>query len=165
MMIRPILTIAAALGLLAISAGLAGCSDTATQQTIGPTPTAAVSPIEKWKAQGTLRDVGSAIDGNLNTAASAAPGSSNAVLTIDLGKMSLFNMAVIEHGPRPQAFARRVSVLTSPDGENFTLVHTSPGTPRKTYISILTPVLARYVRFQAILGEDRPWSVAEIYFQ
>lgn len=164
-MIRPIHTISAGLALVAVSACLTGCTDTATQQTIGPTPTAAVSPIQDWRVQGTLRDVGSAIDGNLNTAAIAPPGSSNAVLTVDLGKMSLFNMAVIEHGPRAQAFARRVSVLTSPDGENFTLVHTSPGTPRKTYISILTPVLARYVRFQAILGEDAPWSVAEIYFQ
>jgi len=154
-----------AIVLATIGACLTGCTNTATQQTIGPTPTAAVAPIQQWKVQGTLRNVQSAVDGNLNTAATAAGGASNAVLTVDLDQMSLFNMIVIEHGARGEAFARRVSVLTSADGENFKLVHTSPGTPRKTYISILTPVLARYVRFQAILDQDTPWSVAEIYFQ
>ncbi len=142
-----------------------GCKDTATQQTLGPTPIAALGDPKAWKVSGELENTGAAVDGRIDTAATSAPSGLGASLTIDLGKTSLFNMVVIEHGPNPEGYARRVSVFTSVDGQKFTLLHTSPGTRRRTYLSVLTPVLARYVKLQAIIEEGRPWSVAEVYFQ
>jgi hypothetical protein len=141
-----------------------GCDDTATQQTLGPTPIAALGDQAKWTITGQMENLQAAIDGKVATAAVSRPGAMTASLTVDLHKVSLFNMIAIEHGPNPEGSSRRVSVFTSLDGKDFTLLHTSPGTRRRTYLSVLTPVLARYVRLQAIVEEDVPWSVAEIYF-
>ncbi|MFW5841538.1 MAG: discoidin domain-containing protein [Planctomycetota bacterium] len=146
--------------------GLAGgCTESATQNTASPAPAAEVSPMEQWRVAGSMPDVTRAVDGNLQTYAAAAKGSGQAMLTIDLSKPCLFNLMVIEHGPVEQGHARRLTLLTSPDGETFTPQMQVEGTPKRTYVAILTPTLARFVRIQAEVDDNRPWTIAEIYFQ
>jgi len=128
-------------------------------------PAAAVTPKRLWRAQGSLQNAHLAIDGNQATAAVAALPYNGAALTIDLAKPCLFNMIAIEHGPDEWGFARRVSVLTSLDGEVFTNRFTASGTRWISIFCLIEPTLARYIRLQAVVPGQRPWSVAEVHVQ
>jgi len=58
-----------------------------------------------------------------------------------------------------------VAVLTSMDGREFEYRISGPGTRRITSLLLDRPVLARYVRLQAVLPGPQPWAVAEVYLQ
>lgn len=122
-----------------------------------------VSPRNRWVASGTVRNAAMSVDGNLSTAAVAAPGEANPHVTVDLGKDCLFNMIAVEHGPDERGFARRVAISTSYDGVIFTPQLEVPGLRKVTTAILIKPVLARYVRLQVVIPGDRPWSVAEIH--
>lgn len=130
-------------------------------------PVAAVVTDKRlWKASGTIPDAGKAIDGDMGTAALSRNSYDNAYITIDLSKPCLFNLVIIDQGPSQQyGFPRRVAVLTSMDGQNFIYRYAAPGTRRVTLLYLPSPVLARYVRLQAIVQGDQPWSLGEIYLQ
>ena len=128
-------------------------------------PAAAVSPRHRWRATGDLRSPGAAIDGTINTAAVSGVSYPGAALTIDLGEMCLLNTVVIDQGADPKNFPREVTVLTSEDGKIFLRRWEGPGTRRITNAVLFTPILARYVRLQATVPSDRPWSIAEVYLQ
>jgi len=125
----------------------------------------AVSARTTWRVGGDLKEVKNAVDGSRVTAAVSEPAYQNAHVTIDLGKPCLFNMVVIDHGPEEMGFCRRLAVLTSLDGQNYTRRTVGPGTRRVTILSLITPILARYVRLQVVATGDRPWSVGEVYVQ
>ena len=72
-------------------------------------------------------------------------------------------MVIIEHGADELAFAPRVAVQTSLDGAVFTQRYVGVGSRRVTILYLGGPVLARYVRLQALASGQRPWAVAEIY--
>jgi hypothetical protein len=158
-------SLSAALPAMCWLATLCGCVDTATQETSQPAPAAKVSPLAEWTVSGSMPDPGRAADDNLRSYVQVPAGSDQGQLTIDLGKACLFNVVVLEHGPTQQGHARRVMVLTSLDGREYTSRAQVPGTPRRTFIAILTPTLARYVQIRAVPAENRPWIVAEVYLQ
>jgi len=118
-----------------------------------------------WRAEGSLRNPQLAIDGNLSTAAVSEPLYAGAFLTIDLGKPCLFNMVVLDHGSDEHGHARKVALLTSMDGKSYTRQLVASGTRRVTTLSAITLILARYVRLQAAVPGDQPWSIAEVYLQ
>ncbi len=122
-----------------------------------------VSPYTAWHVTGELDGVAKAVDDNVSTAAVSKSYYLNHGLTLDLGKPCLFNMVVLDHGSNENGYCRRVGLWTSMDGRNFSYVYAAPGTRRVTTINWVTPVLARYIRIQAIMPGDRPWSIAEIY--
>lgn len=126
-------------------------------------PANAVTPRATWKVSGSLAGAPKAVDDNLQSFASS--GAAGAQLTIDLGKWCLFNQVIVDHGPNEYGFPRRMAVLTSLDGSVFTQQHIVPGTRRITYATLPSPVLARYVRLQAVVQGDQPWSVAEVYLR
>jgi hypothetical protein len=128
----------------------------------GPPP---VTPRKTWRATGDLRDPAKALDGDLSTAAVSGSSYANAHIDVDLGKACMFNRIIVEHGPDEFGFPHRMAVLTSLDGRYFTPLTQVPGKRRVTNVSLIGPVLARYVRLQAISPGARPWSVAEIYLQ
>ncbi|HAU36204.1 MAG TPA: hypothetical protein DCX07_00620 [Phycisphaerales bacterium] len=129
-------------------------------------PAAAIPPRELWKVSGTLRDLPKIRDGNINTVTRSAAGEENPSLTIDLGKLSMFNMVVVDQGPTDEfGFPRRLSVETSVDGQNFAYRYAAPGTRRVTILCLPTPVLARYVRLKVVVPGVHPWAVAEVYLQ
>jgi hypothetical protein len=150
-----------------LSAGAGGCMLDPIAQHDGPrAPTSAITHASNWKIVGsTLSDSRNAIDGDLLSAATSTHPHTGAQLTIDLGKPCLFNQVIIDHGPNEYGFARKVTVLTSRDGREFTPQYVAPGTRRATYASLVTCVLARYVRLQVVQQGDEPWSVAEVYFR
>jgi hypothetical protein len=143
--------------------GLAGCLGAPiASEPRGPT----ISAKGIWRAYGDLGGAKLAIDSDVNTAAISAASYANAKLTIDLGKPCLFNTIVVDHGPKdPLAFCRLVSVSISSDGRNYKQVLLAPGTRRITYLNLVTPALAQFIRLQAVVAGDRPWSVAEIYLE
>jgi len=124
-----------------------------------------VSDREQWRASGSVGQPGNAVDGNINTAAEAAAGTSLPALTVDLGRPCLLNLVAIDHGRRGRAFAGRVEVLTSMDGTNFTRRQQVHGTRRVTTLLIVTPVLAQYIRLRATAAGPDGWSLAEIHIQ
>jgi len=123
----------------------------------------AITERIEWKATGTLTDPHRAIDGDINTAATAGACYHNATLDIDLGKACLINMIAVDHGPRQFGFPRRMAVLTSDDGIRWKEQAVVPGLRRVTNVLLVKQVLARYIRLQAIIPGDRPWVVAEVY--
>ncbi len=125
----------------------------------------AVSPRKTWRISGDLKDLNLAIDGRLGTAAVSEPGYRNATITLDLSKPCMFNMVVIDHGRSRDGYCRRVAILTSMDGKNFTLRHARPGTRRITTLLLPSFVFARYVRLRAVGEGERQWSIAEMYLQ
>jgi hypothetical protein len=148
-------------GLLALAlAGwaLGGCGGELT----GTDPASSITPRSQWRAFGDLPAIRRIIDGSRATAAATGRHYDNASFTIDLGKPCLFNMVGIEHGPDEFGFCRRVALWTSLDGESYTKVHEAPGTRKVTFLVTVTPVLARYLRLQAAIPGERPWSVAEV---
>lgn len=131
----------------------------------GRSQSSVISSRAIWRASGDLRSPASAIDGDVNTVASSTAPDGRGTLTIDLGKPCVFNMVIIEHGPNEYGFARRVVLLTSTDGQSFTQRYAAAGTRRVTILCPSTPILARYVRLQAMVPGSQPWSVAEVYLQ
>lgn len=128
-------------------------------------PAAAISARSTWVVFGDLMGPEKAIDGNFSTAAVSEVSGNNNTITIDLGKPCLFNMVVIEHGRNEFGFSRRVALLTSMDGQDFTHRHDAPGTRGVTILCVVRPILARYVRLQVIEPGRQQWTVAEIYLQ
>jgi len=123
-----------------------------------------ISPRSQWKLSGPLTDLAAITDGQLATAAVAQQSTPAPTITIDLGRPCMFNLVIVDHGERLGACAQRVRVLTSDDGRQFTPQHETPGTPRVTSVMLRGFALARYVRIEAI-GGDEPWAVAEVYLQ
>ena len=128
-------------------------------------PAAAISDRKTWKAGGGVRTPASAIDGNLSTAAVTGYSYENKAIVIDLGKVCLFNMIIVEHGNDEFGFCRRVGIWTSIDGKEYTHRADVPGTRKVSIFALVTPVLARHVRLQAVVAGNRPWSIAEVYLQ
>lgn len=119
----------------------------------------------QWRVGGDFRDAAKAVDGNINTFASSGD-NATASITIDLGKPRMFNTIVLDHGPDHEFnYPTRLSVVTSYDGRTWTSVYVVQGTRRVTYIPLVTPNLARYIRLQTIVKSDKPWMIAEIYVQ
>jgi len=125
----------------------------------------AVPDRRGWKAGGTLTDAPNAIDGNLHTAAVANDGTEPASLVIDLGKAGFFNMIVVDHGREEFGFARRVVIQTSMDGKTFEQQYAAAGTRRVSNFLLVTSVLARFIRLEAVVPGTKPWSVAEVHVQ
>lgn len=126
---------------------------------------ARITSPTRWKISGTLGDLPNAIDGNVHTAAVSAANASGAQITLDLGKMCLFNMVVVDHGDQQAGCCHRTSVYTSVDGANFRPAGSAPGVRRVTTVLLMTPTHARYVRVQVDEPGDQPWSVAELYLR
>lgn len=148
-----------------LSVAVCGCVDQRFHQSRPKPRASAVSKRSNWRIGGDLRDLQNAIDGDFTTAAVSRDDYANATITIDLGKVCLFNTVVIDHGPNELGFCRRVALLTSSDGMTFTHRHIVGGTRRVTIVCFITPTLARYVRLEAVLPGSRPWSVGEVYMQ
>ncbi len=124
-----------------------------------------VSPRAEWAISGDLPNIRTAVDGDVNTCAVSGPAYANSQFTVDLGRPCLFNMVVVDHGPNRDGYPTRLGVLTSNDGKEFVFRHAAPGCRRATTLLMFTPVLARYVRIQALQEGRHPWSVAEVYVQ
>ena len=149
-----------------ISAFVAGCTPVAVYKEGPRAKAAAVSPRKTWRASGNLRNLKYAFDGNAASASvSEGYNYENVSITIDLSKPCCFNMIVVEHGPNQLGFCGRLAVMTSLDGKVFTRRKVSPGTRAVTTVLLDSPVLARYVRLQAIVPGTRPWSISELYLQ
>lgn len=146
---------------LAAGALGAGCNGSRYQNSRAEA--AAITPRSTWQVSGDLRTHPAAIDQNISTAAVSADSSGRGTITIDLSKPCLFNMVIIEHGPDEMGFAPRVAVHISLDGQTFSQHYVGVGSRRVTILYMGGPVLARYVRLQALAAGQRPWSVAEIY--
>ena len=124
-----------------------------------------ITPRSTWRASGDLREPAKAIDGYLSTAAVSGNNYTNAYIGLDLGKVCLFNRIIVDHGPDEHGYPARMAVYTSLDGQNFTLQGEFAGKRSVTNALLLTPVLARYIRLQAVAPGLKPWSVAEIAIQ
>lgn len=124
-----------------------------------------ISPYTSWAISGDLNNPRAAIDDNIITAATSNAYYTTAQITLDLGKPCVFNTVVLDHGIDRDAYARRTAVYISMDGRNFQYQYAVPGTRRITVLNWVTPVMARYVRVQAVTPGDRPWSIAEVYIQ
>lgn len=125
-------------------------------------PAAVISPKSTWKASGDLRNPSAAIDNDIATAASSGQNYNGASLTVDLGKPCVFNLVILDQGASEYAHPRRVSLLTSLDGQKFDLQWTAPGNRRVTVLCPLKGILARYVRVQAAMAGSQPWAIAEL---
>lgn len=126
----------------------------------------AISNKSTWRAYGDLKDPQLAIDGSVSTFALSSSQYDNAKLIIDLQKRCLFNTIVIDHGQKNEmGFCRRIAVQISYDGVNFRQIYAASGTRRMTYLNIITPTLARYVRLVAVVPGEQPMSIAEVYLQ
>jgi hypothetical protein len=146
-----------------VAAFCAGCVDAGWEHDGPRAAGSAIGPRSAWRAGGDVRDAARAVDGDTGTAAMGAEPPAQNQLTIDLGKPSMFNMVVIDHGSTSGGYPRRVAVLTSMDGRTFTQRHVAPGTPRYTSLCLLTPTLARFVRLQAVAPGQKPWNITEVY--
>jgi hypothetical protein len=152
--------------LIVLVAACCGCDGQIYSDNIISGSAISIPAKSRWRATGDLVDISNAADGNVNTFALSRESYENAKLTIDLGKPCVFNTIVLDHGSANQfGFCRRQAVQISYDGRNYTQVYTGPGTRRITYLNLVTPTLARFVRIVALVPGDRPWSVAEVYFQ
>jgi len=122
-----------------------------------------ITPPARWIVTGNVQSPAKAIDGNVATAAIGPQGQANGWIVIDLGKICLLNMVVIDHGPDEFGYCRELAVQTSDDGQTWTLQAVVPGLRRVTNCLFTGPELARYVKLQCLTPGARPWSVAEIY--
>lgn len=127
-----------------------------------------ISPQNSWKISSTgggIIGLRQAIDGSPITFAITTKRYGNATIILDLGRPCIFNLVALRHGMNENGFARRVSLSTSQDGKKYTPRYECIGTKRITYIPILTPITARYIRIRASLPGREAWSIAEIYLQ
>lgn len=156
----------ATVGLLLLAAVPIGCetgsiyTSSDSKMAVGQVPDRGL-----WDAYGTVENPANAIDGNIHTAATGGSQDGSASLVVDLGKAGTFNMVVIDHGRNANGFARQVEVHTSLDGKHFTRRYVALGTRRVSTFCMIRPVLARYVRLDAVVAGDEPWSLAEIHLQ
>ena len=157
-----IFRIALALGL----AGLAGCGPTFdTQKGVSA---GLLTGQEQWtisSSGGGFNDIQNAIDGRISTVALSSRGYRGATVTIDLGRQCMFNLIALRHGSKEFGYAGKVACLTSINGKDFTYKNTTWGKRQVTYLPLMTPVRARYIRFQVIEPGVRAWALAEIYIQ
>lgn len=128
-------------------------------------PAAAISDRSVWKASGGVRMPENAIDGSLSTAAVSGQSYENRAIVIDLSKVCLFNTIIVEHGSDEFGFCRRVGISTSIDGKKYTHRAAVPGTRKVSIFALVTPVLGRYIRLQAVVPGSRPWSIAEVHLR
>ncbi len=131
----------------------------------GNSPAAEITDRVEWTATGTVALAEHAIDGVITTAAVSRESNGGGSITIDLGRPCQFNLVILDHGRQEWAFARETVLLTSVDGKNYRRQWTAPGNRRVTSLCMFSPVLARYIRIQAFVPGDEPWTVAEIYVQ
>ncbi len=144
---------------------VAGCNGEFSHNAPRPGGSRVSSPSE-WEIDGDLAYVERAIDQNPESVAMAMMPQQQATVTVDLGKACLFNTVVVSHGLENQhGYVRRLAVSTSLDGKTFSRRYVGSGTRRKTILPIITPVLARYVRLEVLQPGDKPWAIAEIFFQ
>lgn len=122
-----------------------------------------IAPKARWTVTGDLRDAHKAIDGEVSTIAFSEASHANAAITIDLGKVCLFNTVTIEHGAKEFGYCRKLAILTSDKGRTFQPQILVPGLRRVTTAVLVKQVLTRYVRIQVVEPGNRPWAVAEIY--
>lgn len=149
--------------LIYLLAAAAGCSPEYDSRT--RFPAAAISDKKTWKAGGGIPTPASAIDGDLSTAAVSGYSYENKAIVIDLGKVCLFNTIIVEHGSDQYGFCGRVGISTSIDGKEYTHRAAMLGTRKVSIFLLVTPVLARHVRLQAVVPGNRPWSIAEVYLR
>ena len=114
---------------------------------------------------GSFKDIRSSIDNNQATAAVSGRNYMNAAVTLDLGQMSYFNCIAILHGNNEDGYARQVALSTSHDGKTYKHQKTVYGTRKVTYILLVQPIRARYIRLTAIRQNVQPWSISEIFIQ
>ncbi len=127
-----------------------------------------ISPQSTWKIDSTdggFVGLRQAIDGSPLTFAVTSRRYNNATITLDLGRPCVFNLVALRHGINENGFARRLSLSTSLDGKDYTSRYECVGTKKVTYIPILTPITARYIRIRASVPGSEAWSIAEIYLQ
>lgn len=129
----------------------------------------AMAPQTEWKVTGSPAGEFSfltfAYDGNAMTTCQAKNYTRGQAITIDFTRPCIFNMIAIQHGPYEFGFPKEIAVDISNDGKNYTRIFTGEGTRKITYLCILSPVKARYVRLVALRPGSDKWSIAEIYFQ
>ena len=151
--------------MMALAGLLAGCAGEQIIDRGGPGPNAVVTDRSRWVLSGDFADPARAADDNVSTVAVSGEGPAS-FLQIDLGKVCVFNLIIVDHGPdRAMDVPGRIAVQMSSDGKTWTTEHVAPGTRRITYIPLVGPRLARYVRLQTQTPGPGPWTVAEVYFQ
>ncbi len=131
-------------------------------------PRGGISSMSRWSIaaqQGAFEGLANAIDGSNLTAAKVSGDYVGASFTIDLGRHCMFNMIVLCHGRDENGYTRRVSVEVSNDGKTFQASYSTLGTRAQTYVPLLTPVTARYVRITATESGVMPWVISQVYFQ
>ncbi|MBN1555326.1 MAG: discoidin domain-containing protein [Phycisphaerae bacterium] len=114
---------------------------------------------------GSFQNIRSAIDGLQSTAAVSGRNYANAAVTIDLGRSNYFNCISLLQGDNEDGYPRQVALSTSLDGKTFTHQRTVYGTRKVTYILLVQPIRARYIRLTAVRQNVNPWSLAEIFLQ
>ncbi|MBN1941897.1 MAG: discoidin domain-containing protein [Phycisphaerae bacterium] len=114
---------------------------------------------------GGFRNIRSAIDDNQLTAAQSGRNYANAVITLDLGRSCYFNCIAMLHGELEDGYPRQLSLSTSLDGQTYRHQKTVYGTRKVTYILLVQPIRARYLRFTAVRQGAQPWSISEIFLQ
>ena len=150
---------------IVIAASIMGCDGVTPYDENRMAPAAKVTPRREWTTGGSTGITGLelAFDGNRSTAAGTGSSYRGATLTIDLGKVCLFNMIVVDHGPEEMGFVRGIAVSTSLDGETYHKRFGGPGTREESIFSLVAPALARYVRLQVVEPGPEPWSIGEVY--
>ena len=143
----------------------AGCTGNIIDQDSFGTPASAVTPSNSWVVSSNFGNAKILTDGSVGACLTSPNTTEQAYVMVDMGKRCLFNQIILDHGPNEFGCARRVAVYTSLDGREFTRQYVAPGTRRLTYLNLIIPVLARYVRVQVEQHGDRPWSIAEIYIR
>ena len=149
----------------ALAACVLGCDGTTGYPEDRMQPAAEVTPRAQWRAvEATgVQNAELAFDGEESSAASASSGYRGATLTIDFGKVCLFNQIVLHHGPAEMGFARRIAISTSMDGETFRKRFDGPGTRKVRIFLLVAPALGRYVRLQVVQPGAQPWSIGEVF--
>ena len=118
-----------------------------------------------WAVSSNFGDAKVINDGSVGTCLVTPNTNDSAYIVVDMGKRCLFNQVIIDHGSNELGCARRVAVYTSLDGREYTQQYVASGTRRVTYLNLITPVLARFIRVQVVQHGDRPWSISEIYIR
>jgi len=127
-----------------------------------------ISSPSRWRISSRNKDftnLEKALDTDTDTVALSGSNYKGASFTLDLGQVCPFNMVVLFHGGEEFGFARKVCLSISIDGKNFRDVHVAPGTRGLTYLMLMTPVNARYLRFAAVEQGSRPWAIGGIFLQ
>lgn len=154
--------------LLAVLCASAGCELEGFNYDGNRAAEGIISSNREWTVVahgGSFRDIRSAIDNNQATAAMSGRNYGNATVTLDLGRSCYFNCIAILHGQNRDGYARQVSLSSSLDGKTYKHQKTVYGTRKVTYILLVQPIRARYLRFTALRQNAQPWSISEIYLQ